>query len=117
MKEYGILISMAGKGRYRNPDAPEKLIRYITRTNGKPDDDLIAWGGLGVTEDAGADAVAGQFGTVQGTYGRGGSFGRYMDHEVFSLSEEAERALADCHADPDGIARRMARDIYENDHC
>ena len=64
----GKLIYKAGRGNYTNPDAPEKLIRYITRTNGKAGNDLAAWGGLGVTEFAGVDAVIRQFSIVQETY-------------------------------------------------
>ena len=51
----GRFINKAGKGNYRNPDAPEKLIRYITRTNGRQQTDLLAWGG--VTEFAGVETV------------------------------------------------------------
>lgn len=80
-------------------------------------DDLIAWGGLGVTEFSGVEAVIKQFYSVQKTYGRNGDFGRYMDHEIFSLSPEAEKELLSNHADLDRFARQMARDIYENDHC
>ncbi len=113
----GKLIYKAGRGNYTNPDAPEKLIRYITRTNGKAGNDLAAWGGLGVTEFAGVDAVIRQFSIVQETYERNGEFGRHIDHEIFSLSPEAEHAALSNHVDLDRMAREMARDIYENDHC
>lgn len=113
----GKFINKAGKGNYTNPDAVEKVIRYITRTNGKQQGDLAAWGGLGAAEFMGVESVIGQFHMVQKTYKRGGDFGRYIDHEVFSLSEEAEKAILDNHVNLDEMARKMARDIYENDHC
>lgn len=43
-----MLINKAGKGRYLNPDAPEKLIKYVIRMDRK--DDLVAWSGLGITK-------------------------------------------------------------------
>lgn len=113
----GRFINKAGKGNYTNPEAVENVIRYITRTNGKAQADLVTWGGLGITEFAGMEAVVGQFYAVQDTYKRNGDFGRYIDHEIFSLSAEAEREVLDKCADLDGMARKMARDIYENDHC
>lgn len=45
-KKPGQLFNKAGKGNYMNTDAPEKLIKYVTRTNGRPEDDLIAWAAL-----------------------------------------------------------------------
>ncbi len=116
-KSQGILINLAGNGNYKNPDAVEKVIRYITRTNRQDKEDLIAWGGLGVTEFAGVEEVIRQFHCVQGEYCRKGEFGRRMDHEVFSLSEEAERDILKVPIDLDGMARDMARDIYEEDRC
>lgn len=116
-KSQGILINLAGGGNYQNPDAVEKVIRYITRTNGQAMEDMIAWGGLGVTEFAGVDTVIKQFCYVQGEYYRKGEFGRYMDHEVFSMSAEMEARILEEHIDLDGIAREMARDIYKRDHC
>lgn len=113
----GILVNMAGNGRYKNPEAPEKLLRYITRTNGQPKRDLVAWGGLGVAEFAGVEAVIKQFYRVQGERQRKGEFGRYMDHEVFSLSARAEEDILNANVELDRMARNMARDIYERDHC
>lgn len=113
----GRLINKSGKRNYTNSDAPEKLIRYITRTNRNPREDLITWGGIGVTEFGGMKAVIEQFYMIQEAYQRKGDFGRYMDHEIFSLSAGAEKDILENNADIDGIARKMARDIYERDHC
>lgn len=113
----GILINMAGKGHYLNPDAPDRLIRYVTRTNGKPSDDLVACGGVGVAEFTGTDGMIGQFHAVQGLHKRKGSFGRYADHEVYSFSSGEERLIQEKGLDVDGIARKMAYDFYEKDKC
>ena len=48
--EYGLLLNKARKGKYSNFQDMVYLIRYVTRTNGKPDNDLITWGGIGVAE-------------------------------------------------------------------
>lgn len=45
---FGKLISNAGKDKYKTPKSIENVIRYITRTNGDPRSDLIAWGGVGI---------------------------------------------------------------------
>lgn len=113
----GILINMAGKGRYLNPDAPDKLIRYVMRTNGKPSNDLVACGGVGVAEFTGTDGMIRQFHAVQGLHKRKGSFGRYVDHEVYSFSLDEERLIQEKGLDVDRIARKMAYDFYERDNC
>lgn len=107
----GILINMAGKRRYLNPDAPDKLIRYVTRTNGKPSNDLVACGGIGVAEFTGTDGMIRQFHAAKGLHKRKGSFGRYVDHEVYSFSldeERQERLIQEKGLDVDRIARKMA---------
>lgn len=114
---YGQLINGAKHGRYLNPDAPENLIRYVTRTNGMADNDLIAWGGLGITEFCGIEAVISQFYHVQRLHTRKGGFGRYMDHEIFSFSTGSEESIQKSNTDIDKIARKMAYDFYDTDHC
>lgn len=113
----GKLINNAGAGKYTNPDAPKKVIEYITRTNGKPDNDLIAWGGLGVLECSGINSIINQFYAVQQLHTRRGAFGRYIDHEIFSFSPNGEYLLSRNNLDIDKIARNMADDIYRHDHC
>lgn len=113
----GKLINNAGHGNYTNSDAPEKVIRYVTRTNGKSKDELIAWGGLGILEYNGVESVINQFCITQKLYTRRGSFGRYIDHEFFSFSPKGEYILSQNNLDIDKIARKMAYDIYEQDHC
>ena len=113
----GKLINKAGKGNYCNPDAPEKLIRYATRTNGMPSGDLVSWGGVGVAEFMGVEGVIRQFYAVQGMHRRKGGFGRYADHEIYSFSREEERCILEGGLDIDRIARRMAGDFYGEDCC
>lgn len=114
---FGIYVNKDGDGRYRNPDAPEKLIRYITRTNGKDEKDLISWGGEGVLDRCGVEFVIGQFYFAQKAHTRHDDFGRYMSHTLFSLSNEGAKTILEKNIDLDYIARQMARDIFERDHC
>ena len=116
-KTQGELLNKSGKGRYTNYDAPEKLIRYVTRTNGKNNADLIAWGGLGVTEFLGIEKIIDQFYSVQIIHNRKGNFGRYVDHDVYSFSIEEENFINANKLDVDKIARKMAYDFYERDKC
>lgn len=111
------LINKAGEGRYLNPDAPEKLLRYVTRTNGQSDADLIGWGGLGVSESLEIDGIIDQFKQVQASRTRKGNFGRYVDHEIYSFSPETETAINNWNIDMDKLARKMAKDFYDTDKC
>lgn len=113
----GILVNCAGHNRYANPEAPEHVIKYITRTNGKPTEDLLAWGGIGVAEYMGVDEVVNQFYFAQKLHTRNGNFGRYIDHEVYSLSTKEEKLICENNVDIDKIARKMAYDFYDNDDC
>ena len=114
---FGKLINKDGNNKYTNSDAPEKLIRYVTRTGGKPDNDLLAWGGLGILEYGGIELPINQFYHAQEAHTRKGDFGKYMNHEIFSFSLAGEHVILQNNLDIDEIARRMARDIFEQDHC
>lgn len=114
---HGILVNRAGHSRYVNPEAPERVVKYVTRTNGMPADDLIAWGGIGVAEYLGVDMIVNQISDVQKLYKRKGNFGRYIDHEVYSFSSEEETAVREKNVDIDKVARKMAYDFYDNDDC
>ena len=114
---YGTLINKAGNGKYTNQDAPENLIRYITRTNGEPKNDLIAWGGLGILEYQSINSIIDQFSLVQQLHTRNGDFGRLIDHEIFSFTPECESLLDENNVDIDRLAREMAYTFYETDHC
>lgn len=115
--KHGLLVNQAGKGRYFNRDAPDLLIRYVTRTDRKPADDLITWGGLGVAEFMGIEAMGSQFHAVQEMHKQKGSFGRRADHEVYSFSMEEMQIIEEENLDVDRIARKMAYDFYDRDHC
>lgn len=114
---FGIYINFDGHGNYYNPDAPEKVIKYVTRTNGMSKRDLISWGGTGILECFGVESIINQFSYVQKSHTRRGDFGKYMSHEIFSLSPEGEDALLKNNINIDQIARQMARDIFEHDDC
>ena len=45
-----ILINKAGHSRYDKPDSVENLIRYISRKNGKSQNDLLCCGAFGATD-------------------------------------------------------------------
>lgn len=115
--EYGLLLNKARKGKYSNFQDMVYLIRYVTRTNGKPDNDLITWGGIGVAEFTGTEGMTRQFEDVQKMHRRKGKFGRYVDHEIYSCSSVEERHIKEKKIDVDKIARKMAYDFYERDHC
>lgn len=114
---FGKLINKAGNGNYKISDSPEKLIRYITRTNGRPANDLISWGGIGILEYSGIDSIIEQIHLAQRLHTRKGSFGRYMDHEIFSFSSESETLITINKIELDSLARKMAYDFYKTDHC
>lgn len=114
---FGSLFNKAGEANYTKPNDLDNVIKYIVRENGDSPDDLIALGGLGVTEFLGTDTIIKQFHAVQKMHTRKGNFGRYIDHEVFSFLPETERLIYDNNLDVDTIARKMAYDFYEKDHC
>lgn len=116
-KSYGKLINNDGHGHYTKPDSTENLIRYITRTNKQPSNDLITWGGMGISEYSGIEKIIDQFSLAQKMHTRCGTFGRYMSHEYFSFSDKGEYLISKYHLDIDTIARKMAADIFEHDHC
>lgn len=115
--KFGVLCTKVGHGNYMGPKSIEYVIRYIYRENGKPASDLIAKGGLGVTEFSGTGAIIKQFQLVQKKHTRNGKFGRYIDHEFFSIPHEVEDLIYEYNLDIDAIARKMAYDIYERDQC
>lgn len=116
-KTFGIYLNKDGQGKYYNPDAPEKLIRYVTRTNGMSKRDLISWGGAGILGCFGVKSIIDQFRYVQQSHKSRGDFGKYMNHEIFSFSPEGEDALLKNNVGIDQIAWQMARDIFERDDC
>lgn len=117
INSFGKLINNDGHRHYTNPDDTNNLIRYVTRTNKNPADDLIAWGGLGISEYNSMECVIDQFYLIQRLHTRRGNFGKYMSHEIFSFSDEGEDFISENNLDIDAIARKMAYDIFEQDHC
>lgn len=112
-----LLINRAGKKRYTDLISIDNLIKYVTRTNGQSDEDLISWGGLGVTEFLGIPEIINQFHLVQKMHTRQGNFGRYIDHELFTLSSEEIFRVCEKNIDLDKVAREMAYDFYNRDNC
>lgn len=114
---FGKLISNAGKDKYKTPKSIENVIRYITRTNGDPRSDLIAWGGVGILKYTGVNSIISQFKFAQQLYGRNNKQNRFIDHEYFSVTKEGEELLAKGNVDLDDLARELAYDFYDTDQC
>ncbi len=82
------------KGRYSNPDAVEKLLRYVTRTreNENRAGDLISYGAVGTDYFHSVDDMIQQFGYIQYIHGINTRGGCRMYHEVLNLADlELER--------------------------
>lgn len=75
---------------YKNEDAIEKVIRYITRTRPMEDrsGELISCGGSGVTFRYGVEFVIRQMQTTQDFYRIDDRGGRRLGHEVFCFDDE-----------------------------
>ena len=112
--EGGLLINETGKGHYLNQDSINNVIKYIARENGKPKDDLICCGAIGATDFTDTDTTIRQFECVQLLHKRKGNFGRYIDHEVYSFSEEEEHMILQKNLPVDEIAQKMAQDFYSD---
>lgn len=112
--EGGRLINLAGEGNYLNQDSVNNVIKYIARENGKPKDDLICCGAIGATDFTDTDTTIRQFKCVQLLHKRKGNFGRYIDHEVYSFSEEEENMILQNDIPVEGIAQKMAQDFYND---
>lgn len=108
----GLLINYAGKGNYHNQTAVEYVIKYIARENGKPKSDLICCGAMGATVFTDTDTTIQQFKCVQLLHKRKGNFGRYIDHEIYSFSEEEENKISQGNISLENIAKKMAQDFY-----
>lgn len=113
----GFLKNNAQRGRYHKQSDIKNVINYGNRNGKKPKDDLIASGGVGVMEFLGSKNIANQFAAVQQLRTRKGNPGRYLDHEFFSFTKDGERLIRENNLDIDEIAREMAYDFYEIDHC
>jgi hypothetical protein len=110
----GILINNAGKNRYTAPDSVSGVIKYIARQNGMEKDDLVCCGALGAMKFTDINITIRQFECVQSLYNRRGNFGRYIDHEIYDFTPEAEAAIGRYHIPIDTLARKMAYDFYED---
>ena len=81
----GFLKNNAWHDHYHEPSAVN-VIKYGVRKNKNPQDDLITYGGIGVMEFLGINSMRSQIEAVQQMRTRKGDFGRYIDHEFFSLT-------------------------------
>lgn len=83
------MLMMMRHGSYKNADAIENVIRYITRTRKNEDrrDELIAWGGMGIGYYASPELVIEQFHYVQDVFGISKG-GRKLYHETLNITEK-----------------------------
>lgn len=111
-KHERLLISKSGHENYQNPDCVEKLLRYITRENGQSKEDLVCSGALGATDFTDITSTIQQFEFIQDYYKHHESFGRYMDHEIFTFTPEDEHILNNLPDFTATLARKLASDFY-----
>ena len=91
----------------------EKLLRYVTRTNGSDKEDLVGVGCRGVQLSRGIETAARQFKQVQGAYDKGFKKNRrHCFHEVFAFSPEMSGLLTDALVME--MAREMSLVYWEN---
>lgn len=82
--------SYYGSKYYTNPDAVEKVIRYVTRTRQIEDrkNELIAIGGRGVYFNFSIEHIINQFLSMQNFYNINQRGGRRVFHEAYCLSDQ-----------------------------
>lgn len=80
---------------YKNPDAIEKVIRYISRTRWNEDrkKDLVCIGGAGIDINAPVEIIIQQLMDIQKFYNINSRKGRRLVHLVYSFSDEDFYAL------------------------
>lgn len=104
-------------GSYTEKGDAERLAEYMLRDTEQYSDrreELIAWGALGIPEVRRIEDVMDGFGNTWGSYPRGGKFGRYVYHEVYSFRTEDELLLEGNYYAIDRLARELAwRGYYE----
>lgn len=113
-KERGLLINKAGNNRYTTPDSIDNLVKYISRESNPSKKDLICQGTLGAIDFNGTNTVIEQFKCVQTLHTRKGDFGRYIDHEIYSLSNDELQSLKEKNIPLDYIAKELAKDFYKD---
>ena len=93
---------------YKNEDAVEKVIRYITRTrwNESQGNELIGYGGAGVSIGAPVEVLIGEFVKVQKIYNI--TQGRRIIHEVYSLADNDFELLNKDYALVDLLGRQLS---------
>lgn len=100
---------------YKNPDAVELVIRYVsrTRTGEKRQADLIAMGGCGIPLVLGVDAIIRSFCYVQDFNRISKRGGRRLYHEVYSFSDEDYMNLNCDIRKVEEIGRKICQSYYE----
>ena len=110
----GVLIRQnlkTGQALYTNEDAIEKSIKYNTRTGGSKEgmDDLIAYGGVGVTNNDPEQMVEDML-DVQAVYGQ--KKGRRMHHYTYTVNREEYGKLGCCDEAVERLAKEMSKEAF-----
>lgn len=110
--------SSYGDSYYKSKESVEKLIRYVTRTRINEDraDELISYGGAGVTFEYGIEYLISQIKQTQKVFDIANREGRRMIHEVYSFSEYDFYCLGNECSLVDQIARLMCSYYYSKGH-
>lgn len=112
------MLMQMRRGSYTNKDAVENCIRYITRTraNEQRENELIAWGGVGVGCYASPELAIQQFCCVQKIYGIDKRGGRRVHHEVYNFMDEEFEKLGRNYEYVYQIAMKCAEYYYYMGH-
>lgn len=112
----GNLFNNAGEGHYTQEKDMENVIRYILRQREHESraDELILWGGYGVPEWKGAQGIIDAFKQAQKSHTRKGTFGRYIDHEYYTFTDEEAAAIDEANVDLGKLTRKMANEFYQD---
>ncbi len=108
----GELINI--KGAYKNKDAVSNVIKYVTRTreNETRHNELISYGGAGVSNYAEPMEMIHMFDTIQKLHGINYRKGRRIFHEVFSITDNEFKRLG-CFMDTvNQMAVEMCMEYY-----
>ncbi len=113
--ENGNRYISARQAYYKNDNAVENVIRYITRTraNETRRNELICYGGAGVDITASPAEIINQFLMVQDFYKINERGGRRLIHEVYSFTDEEFNLLNNDYALINLIAREISAYFFD----
>ena len=92
----GILISLMGHDNYCTKNSTKRVVKYILRSDksskaGK--NDVLYHGTYGAIDFLGENFIVKQFDEISTLNTYNGKVKRYIDHQIFSFSEESEKII------------------------